>query len=57
MEYMGGGSVADILKAGPIEEIYIVIILREVLSGLDYLHNEGKIHRDIKGLIYHACYR
>ncbi len=49
MEFLGGGSVADLLKAGPIEEIYLTVILHEVLCGLDYLHSEHKIHRDIKG--------
>lgn len=48
MEYLGGGSVADMLKPGPIEEMFMTVILHEVLCGLDYLHSEQKIHRDIK---------
>ena len=49
MEYLGGGSALDLMKAGKFEESHIQIILREVLKGLDYLHNEMKLHRDIKG--------
>ncbi|KAK9452001.1 kinase-like domain-containing protein [Limtongia smithiae] len=48
MEYCGGGSCADLFKSGLIHEDYIAVIVREMLKGLEYLHGENNIHRDIK---------
>ncbi|ORY87624.1 kinase-like domain-containing protein [Protomyces lactucae-debilis] len=48
MEYCSGGSCADLLRPGVVGEDYIAIIMREILRGLAYLHDEGKLHRDIK---------
>ena len=52
MEYVGGGSVKDVIRNrgghGLGSEVYIAIILREVLLGVKFLHSLNKIHRDIK---------
>ena len=48
MEFCSGGSCADLMKAGFIGEDYIAIIMKELLHGLDYLHTDKKLHRDIK---------
>ncbi|KAM7498683.1 hypothetical protein LguiA_023097 [Lonicera macranthoides] len=49
MEYMAGGSVADLIQPNqPLDEMSIACILRDLLHAIEYLHNEGKIHRDIK---------
>ncbi|KAF8463263.1 hypothetical protein BDZ91DRAFT_784103 [Kalaharituber pfeilii] len=48
MEYCSGGSCSDLMKPGLISEDYITIIIRELLMGLEYLHSDNKLHRDIK---------
>ncbi|XP_047950006.1 serine/threonine-protein kinase 4-like isoform X3 [Salvia hispanica] len=49
MEYMAGGSVADLIQPNlPLDEVSIAWILRDLLHAIEYLHSEGKIHRDIK---------
>ncbi|KAI9832368.1 MAG: hypothetical protein M1819_004356 [Sarea resinae] len=48
MEFCSGGSCGDLMKPGLIPEEYITIIIRELLMGLEYLHGDKKLHRDIK---------
>ena len=51
MPFMSGGSCLHILKAAypdGFEELVIATILREVLKGIEYLHQQGHIHRDVK---------
>ncbi|RMG25901.1 MAG: serine/threonine protein kinase, partial [Bacteroidetes bacterium] len=47
MEYVRGGNLQDFLASRPTEEQLRPIILG-ILEGLDYLHKQGIIHRDIK---------
>lgn len=48
-EYCGGGSVRDVINhLGALTEKQIIVIIKDVLSGLDYLHCKEKIHRDVK---------
>ncbi|XP_047495604.1 serine/threonine-protein kinase OSR1-like isoform X1 [Penaeus chinensis] len=57
LKLLGGGSLLDIIKHrmktsdckhGVFDEVVIATALREVLKGLEYFHNNGQIHRDIK---------
>ena len=50
MEYVPGGSVATMLNNyGPLEETLVRSFNRQILQGLNYLHEKDIIHRDIKG--------
>jgi serine/threonine protein kinase len=45
------------LQSGhPLDEMSIGCILRDLLHAIEYLHNEGKIHRDIKGFLSPTIY-
>ncbi|XP_047138761.1 mitogen-activated protein kinase kinase kinase kinase 5 isoform X1 [Hydra vulgaris] len=50
MEYCGGGSLQDVYHVtGPLTEVMVGSVCTEMLKGLDYMHKQHKIHRDIKG--------
>ncbi|KAI4808373.1 hypothetical protein KUCAC02_000436 [Chaenocephalus aceratus] len=50
MEYCGGGSLQDMYHVtGPLKDKQIAYVCRETLQGLYFLHETGKMHRDIKG--------
>ncbi|WFD37050.1 hypothetical protein MCUN1_003942 [Malassezia cuniculi] len=49
MELLDGGSVAALLKKnGPLSDDAAAVILHELTHGLEYLHSQGIIHRDLK---------
>jgi len=57
MKLYSGGSVLDVMKHiaktegkgnGNLDEVTIATILKDVLKGLDYVHSNQYIHRDIK---------
>ncbi|KAI4153037.1 MAG: hypothetical protein LQ340_002545 [Diploschistes diacapsis] len=49
MEYCSGGSLANLLEHGRIEdETVIQVYALQMLEGLAYLHSSNIIHRDIK---------
>ena len=54
MEFCSGGSCLDLvesliqLKPGPFSEAWISAIMRDLVMGLDHLHTQNKLHRDIK---------
>ncbi|MCO5548391.1 hypothetical protein L7F22_001848 [Adiantum nelumboides] len=51
MEYMAGGSLADLMKkfGGALDEALIRVYARGIVEGLEYLHGQGVVHCDIKG--------
>lgn len=55
MDYLGGGSVYDLVIHEHFQEKQIAVITREVLKGLRYLHQQRKLHRDIKGSNNFLC--
>jgi serine/threonine protein kinase len=54
MEYCGAGSITDLVKSTKgncLKEEWISFISKEILNGLNHLHLNKIIHRDIKGQV------
>ncbi|KYQ88661.1 putative protein serine/threonine kinase [Tieghemostelium lacteum] len=50
LEYVENGSLSGIIKKfGKFPESLVCVYIRQVLEGLVYLHEQGVVHRDIKG--------
>jgi len=48
MDYCSGGAVLSLLQYSPLREKELAAIAFPVIMGLQYLHSEGIIHRDMK---------
>lgn len=49
MEYCQGGSLGSLLSHGRIEDENVVKVYTfQMLQGLEYLHDQGVLHRDVK---------
>src|SRR5262245_23180249 len=48
MRYMETGTLADLLKKGGLSFRDIILILDQLAGALDYAHERGVLHRDVK---------
>jgi serine/threonine protein kinase len=48
MQFMPSGSLAKRLLQGPLSPEETLLVLKRVAAALDYAHNHGIIHRDLK---------
>ncbi|RMB92723.1 hypothetical protein DUI87_30869 [Hirundo rustica rustica] len=50
MEYMDGGTLSAVIRETPMTEDEIATVSRECLQGLDFLHSNHVVHRDVKSI-------
>jgi serine/threonine-protein kinase len=48
MEYLSGGSLARLLRQGPLEPRHAAELVRQVARGVQAAHEAGILHRDLK---------
>ncbi len=56
LTYADGGTLADRIKAGPLEFAEAVRVITQVGRGLKHLHARGVLHRDVKpaNVLFHS---
>lgn len=55
LEYMEGGELTSYIEEGLSEE-QVKFIFYQIVRALEYLHNQGIVHRDLKVLPYRLCF-
>src|SRR2546423_5631978 len=48
MEYVPGTSLRPLIKDRRLSIDQSIAVMRQVLAGLEYAHNQGIVHRDVK---------
>jgi serine/threonine protein kinase/ABC-type glycerol-3-phosphate transport system substrate-binding protein len=48
MRFLRGGSVENLLEAGPLDPARVVSITEQIASALGAAHRQGVVHRDVK---------
>lgn len=48
LEWVAGGSLADMIKQFPMNEALVRNYTRQILQGLGFLHEHNIVHRDVK---------
>ncbi|MFN8534496.1 MAG: serine/threonine-protein kinase [Dehalococcoidia bacterium] len=48
MDYLAGEPLSSLMKAGTLTDDRLLHILRQTASAIDYLHQQGYVHRDVK---------
>ena len=49
MEYCADGTIADVAKLG-LPESMIRIYTMQIVKAINFLHQNGIVHRDVKGM-------
>ena len=48
VEFVPGGSLADRMQRGPVDQQKVIELIRGIGQALDYAHSLGIVHRDVK---------
>ncbi len=48
LEWLGGGSLADLVEEAPLPTERVVAIIGKLAGALDWIHELGLVHRDLK---------